>query len=93
MQGRPNEKHRTRIKSSSIAELEALLRCGGRRLDTQGRWITCIRHYQALISASTFAVLATCGPDGLDASPRGDPGGAFIQIAGDKTLLLTDRRG
>ncbi|MES2102865.1 MAG: pyridoxamine 5'-phosphate oxidase family protein [Pseudomonadota bacterium] len=49
-------------------------------------------HYQALIKASTFAVLATSGPGGLDASPRGDPAG-FIQIADDKTLLLADRRG
>ena len=28
--------------------------------------------YRALIAASPFAVLATSGPDGLDASPRGD---------------------
>jgi PPOX class probable FMN-dependent enzyme len=49
-------------------------------------------HYRALIAASPFAVLATCGPDGMDASPRGDPAG-FIEIADEKTLLLADRRG
>ena len=37
-------------------------------------------HYAAMIKASPFAVLATVGPDGLDASPRGDPPG-FIEVA------------
>lgn len=49
-------------------------------------------HYAAIIEASPFAVLATSGPGGLDASPRGDPAG-FIEIRDDKTLLLADRRG
>ena len=49
-------------------------------------------HYRALIAASPFAVLATCGPDGMDASPRGDPAG-FIAVDDEKTLLIPDRRG
>ncbi|HEV2517333.1 MAG TPA: pyridoxamine 5'-phosphate oxidase family protein [Devosia sp.] len=49
-------------------------------------------HYAALIKASPFAILATSGPGGLDASPRGDPPG-FVEILDDKTLLLADRRG
>ncbi|MDO9358648.1 MAG: pyridoxamine 5'-phosphate oxidase family protein [Polaromonas sp.] len=49
-------------------------------------------HYRALIEASPFAVLATAGPDGLDASPRGDAPG-FVQVDGDSTLLLPERRG
>jgi PPOX class probable FMN-dependent enzyme len=49
-------------------------------------------HYAAFVKASPFAVLATAGPDGLDASPRGDPPG-FIEIIDDKTLLVADRRG
>ena len=49
-------------------------------------------HYRALIAASPFAVLATCGPDGMDASPRGDPAG-FIAVEGEKSLLIPDRRG
>lgn len=49
-------------------------------------------HYKALVEASPFAVLATNGPDGLDASPRGDQAG-FIHVYDDKTLLLPDRRG
>lgn len=49
-------------------------------------------HYRAFIEAAPFVVLATVGPDGLDASPRGDPAG-FVTIADDKTLLIPDRRG
>jgi uncharacterized protein len=49
-------------------------------------------HYAAFIKASPFAALATVGPHGLDASPRGDPPG-FIEIADEHTLLVADRRG
>jgi PPOX class probable FMN-dependent enzyme len=49
-------------------------------------------HYRALIEASPFAILATCGPEGLDASPRGDPPG-FVAVQDEKTLLLPERRG
>jgi uncharacterized protein len=49
-------------------------------------------HYRAMIEASPFVVLATSGPEGLDASPRGDPAG-FVQVPDDKTLLIPDRRG
>ncbi|MET3474799.1 pyridoxamine 5'-phosphate oxidase family protein [Variovorax atrisoli] len=48
--------------------------------------------YQALIAASPFAVLATIGPGGLDASPRGDPPG-FVAVQDEKTLLMPERRG
>src|SRR5207248_3299444 len=48
--------------------------------------------YQALISASPFAVLATSGPEGLDCSPRGDQPG-FVHVVDPKTLMLPDRRG
>jgi PPOX class probable FMN-dependent enzyme len=48
--------------------------------------------YRRLIEASPFLVLATAGPDGLDASPRGDAHG-LVRIADDTTLLLPDRRG
>jgi len=49
-------------------------------------------HYQALIAASPFVVLATGGPDGLDTSPRGDAAG-FVIVENEKTLLIPDRRG
>jgi PPOX class probable FMN-dependent enzyme len=48
--------------------------------------------YQAFIAASPFAVLATCGPDGLDTSPRGDAPG-FVAVQNERTLLLPERRG
>jgi len=48
--------------------------------------------YRALIEASPFAVLATAGHEGLDASPRGDPPG-FVEVQDDKTLLIPERRG
>jgi uncharacterized protein len=49
-------------------------------------------HYRALVEASPFAVLATVGPGGLDASPRGDAPG-FVAVEDDHTLLMPDRRG
>jgi predicted pyridoxine 5'-phosphate oxidase superfamily flavin-nucleotide-binding protein len=48
--------------------------------------------YRRLIEASPFLVLATVGPEGLDASPRGDARG-LVRLADDRTLLLPDRRG
>lgn len=48
--------------------------------------------YVAFVRAAPFAVLATSGPDGLDASPRGDTPG-FVEIADARTLLMPDRRG
>src|SRR6476659_7404533 len=48
--------------------------------------------YRALIEASPFCVMATSGPTGLDASPRGDPKG-FVRVVDDKTIILPDRRG
>lgn len=48
--------------------------------------------YLALLQASPFLVLATTGPRGLDASPRGDPAPALV-VQDRRTLLLPDRRG
>jgi PPOX class probable FMN-dependent enzyme len=50
-------------------------------------------HYRAMIEAAPFMVLATSGPDGLDATPRGDPAGSFVQVVDEHTLLIPDRRG
>ena len=49
-------------------------------------------HYQRLIAASPFFVLATGGPDSMDTSPRGDAPG-FVVVDDEKTLLIPDRRG
>jgi PPOX class probable FMN-dependent enzyme len=48
--------------------------------------------YRALIDKSPFAALATCGPEGLDCSPRGDLSG-FVRVHNEKTLMVPDRRG
>ena len=48
--------------------------------------------YREWIAKSPFAVLATVGPAGLDASPRGDPPG-LVTVVDERTLLLPERRG
>jgi PPOX class probable FMN-dependent enzyme len=48
--------------------------------------------YRKLIEAAPFAVIATCAPEGLDCSPRGDPPG-FVRVVDEHTLLVPDRRG
>src|SRR6201988_4731463 len=48
--------------------------------------------YRVLIEKSPFVALATCGPEGLDCSPRGDAPG-FVRIHDEKTLMMPDRRG
>jgi uncharacterized protein len=76
---------------STLEQLEALFdRPGEASIKKEVSFVH--PHYRALIEASPFAVLATCGPDGLDASPRGDPPG-FVVVEDEKTLLLPERRG
>ena len=49
-------------------------------------------HCRQFISASPFLVLATCGPAGVDCSPKGgEPG--FVHVLNDETLLIPDRPG
>lgn len=48
--------------------------------------------YRQWINSSRFVVLSTVGPEGTDASPRGDDE-SVVKIADDKTLLLPDWRG
>lgn len=48
--------------------------------------------YTKWIEHSPFAVLATSGPQGLDASPRGDPA-PLVRVRDPQTLLLPERRG
>ncbi len=75
----------------SLAEFHALF---GAPVEASIRKEVAYLHpgYQAMIAASPFAVLATAGPDGLDASPRGDSPG-FVAVQDEKTLLLPERRG
>lgn len=75
----------------SVEQLEAIY---GHPGETATAKVT--RHitpdYRALINASPFLALATCGPEGLDCSPRGDLPG-FVRIVDKKTLYIPDRRG
>ena len=48
--------------------------------------------YRRWLEAAPFAVLATSGPGGLDASPRGDPA-PLVTVQDEHTLLLPERRG
>ena len=75
----------------SIAELEALFGPVG-EASIRKEVPTLHPHYQAVIKASPFAVLATAGAEGLDVSPRGDPAG-FVEVRDEHTLLLPERRG
>ena len=46
-------------------------------------------HYRAWIEASHFVLISTVGPEGTDASPRGDDG-SVVEILDDQTVLLPD---
>ena len=48
--------------------------------------------YQNWIEASRFLVLSTVGPEGTDASPRGDDA-AVVRVVNNNTLWLPDWRG
>lgn len=48
--------------------------------------------YRQWIRAARFVVLSTVGPEGTDASPRGDDG-AVVRIVDDETLMMPDWRG
>jgi len=48
--------------------------------------------YRRLIEASPFCALATAGPEGLDCSPRGEPG-TCVCVDDERTLLIPDRNG
>ena len=49
-------------------------------------------HYRKWISASRFCVLSTVGPEGTDASPRGDDG-PVVAIPYARTLAMPDWKG
>ncbi len=48
--------------------------------------------YRAWIQSSPFCALATVGPEGADASPRGDRGEVVFELD-ERTLAMPDRRG
>ena len=75
----------------TIEELEALYGAPSpRSLSKVVREMT--PAYQRWVEASRFVILSTVGPEGVDASPRGDDGPA-LRIKDASTLLLPDWRG
>ncbi len=75
----------------SMAELSAMFGPVGEvSIRKETTYVT--PEYAAMIGASPFVVLATAGPEGLDASPRGDPPG-FVVVDDEHTLLLPERPG
>jgi len=77
-----------------ITDLDELQRQNGAASDrTRAKKIRKLdRHARNFIARSPFLVIATVGPDGSDASPRGDAPG-FVQVLDDTTLLLPERPG
>lgn len=75
----------------NIAQLEAIYGVPG---ETSTVKVTrCLTpEYRAYAKAARFLALATCGPEGLDCSPRGDRENVF-EIVDDSTLHMPDRRG
>lgn len=49
-------------------------------------------HYRAFIEKSPFVIVASCSPEGLDCTPRGDPPG-FVRVVDEKTVMMPDRSG
>jgi hypothetical protein len=48
--------------------------------------------YRKFIEASPFLILASCGDNGVDCSPRGDPPG-FVRVVSPQCIQIPDRRG
>jgi len=79
-------------KIESIEALEALYGLPGETsLAKEINYLS--PEYRAMMEASPFAALATCGPEGLDCSPRGDRHGRLVRIVDERTLMMPDRRG
>ena len=76
---------------ASVEELEAIYgELGTASLMKVSDHIT--PEYSAWIASSSFCALATVGPEGVDASPRGDIGEVVFELD-EKTLAMPDRRG
>lgn len=76
---------------TTIDQLEAIYGLPG-ETSTAKVTSTITPDYRAFIEASPFLALATCGPEGLDCSPRGDRQ-SVARVVDKKTLHLPDRRG
>lgn len=89
--GNPTDQHQADDEIRDLAALEGLFgRPGEASLKKEVTRLHPV--YRRWIEASPFAVLATSGAGGLDASPRGDPA-SLVTVVDDETLWLPERRG
>lgn len=79
-------------KIETIAELEALYPRKPSKPATLKVASRLTPSYRKWIEHARFCVVATAGPEGLDASPRGDDG-PVVMILDEHTLALPDWRG
>lgn len=81
-------------KPAPIADLDALHALYGTPKPPSLRKVSdrLTADYRKWIEASPICALATVGPEGVDASPRGDAGQVVFELD-EKTLALPDRRG
>ncbi len=77
-----------------IDTIEALDAIYGTPLDTAVAKVAerMVPIYREWIAASRFCILSTVGPEGTDASPRGEDGPVVIEVD-DRTLALPDWHG
>ena len=78
-------------KVNDISELEALYGVPAKASLIKVRDFVTPLH-ATWIAASRLCILSTIGPEGTDASPRGDDG-PVVTLADSKTLLIPDWRG
>lgn len=92
----PNKTHQMNLHvpaEGRISDLETLEQLFGKPVRTARKEADHLRaDFRAFIEQAPFIILATNGPDGLDASAKGDPGG-FVSVLDDKTLLIPERGG
>ena len=79
------------VKVETLEQLRALHKAPSER--AQRKQLTVLdKHCRRFIALSPFVVLASSGPNGADATPRGGPPG-FVHVPDAQTLLLPDWPG
>lgn len=77
---------------STMEQLEAIYDAPVPRMAKMAAGASLAPPFIQLIENSSFFVLASVGPEGLDCSARGDPPG-FVRVQDEKTILFPDRPG
>jgi PPOX class probable FMN-dependent enzyme len=81
------------VPDGRISDIDTLEQLFGKPMRTARKEADHLRaDFRHFIEQAPFIVLATNGPDGLDASAKGDPAG-FVTVLDEKTLLIPERGG